>query len=107
MIYTYTSAGDSKTVQNRENVILLKALMDETASCFLHQGKAANIADRISTEKDGVKQLLIMVNEDASKEQINEVLNKYGVCEEMKVIERMKGENWTAFRHRLAVFMER
>ena len=107
MIYTYTSAGDPKTVQNRENVILLKALMDETASCFLHQGKAANIADRISTEKDGVKQLLIMVNEDASKEQINEVLNKYGVCEEMKVIERMKGENWTAFRHRLAVFMER
>ncbi len=99
-VYTPAQAGKS----NKEQKILwLKALSTENASCFLHQGKVINILEHLQKNNASGNVILIMTDTDATPEQINDVMTKYGIQIPQTVIcvmERREGENWTAFRKR-------
>ena len=104
MIYAYLPAEKKKT-ECKQRGMVLKALPSEMASCFLHQGKVPNMADRICAGNEKEELVLLMVDAESSQEQINAVWKKYDVCGKVMVLERKEEESWTEFRHHLAALV--
>lgn len=90
---------------NKKGVIVLQAASGETGFCWLHQGKAANMADQLLAQEKMKKRKILMVDDEISRQEIAQVLTAYGE-EKVEWFEKKTEETWTACRHRLAAFFQ-
>lgn len=106
--FVYTPANFIKAnEQNQIAAVVLSAASDEKAFCWIHQGKIANIADHMIFENDMPESVIIMADSTISEDEIDNLLQKYGINNSTQRNHFKKGnnENWTDCRHRVANFL--
>ena len=96
-----------RSMQNRGILFLLWRAFGGRANVWIHQGKIANMADRLIAEGKMTEMILVMQKCSKRKEARipEEIIQKYRVIpgeEHRAMIKAQDGSDWTSCRHQLA-----
>ena len=107
LCYVYTPAGYEKHAKQRYPVLIVESFRWESECVWIHQGKIANMADRLIAEGKMTEMILVMQKCSKRKEARipEEIIQKYRVIpgeEHRATIKAQDGFDWTSRRHQLA-----
>ena len=107
LCYVYTPAGYEKHAKQRYPVLIVESFRWESECVWIHQGKIANMADRLIAEGKMSEMILVMQKCSKRKEARipEEIIQKYRVIpgeEHRAMIKAQDGSDWTSRRHQLA-----
>ena len=107
LCYVYTPAGYEKHAKQRYPVLIVESFRWESECVWIHQGKIANMADRLIAEGKMTEMILVMQKCSKRKEARipEEIIQKYRVItgeEHRATIKAQDGSDWTSRRHQLA-----
>ena len=107
LCYVYTPAGYEKHAKQRYPVLIVESFRWESECVWIHQGKIANMADRLIAEGKMTEMILVMQKCSKRKEARipEEIIQKYRLIpgeEHRAMIKVHDGSDWTSRRHQLA-----
>ena len=100
-------AGYEKHAKQRYPVLIVESFRWESECVWIHQGKIANMADRLIAEGKMTEMILVMQKCSKRKEARipEEIIQKYRLIpgeEHRAMIKVQDGSDWTSRRHQLA-----